>query len=73
MSLGIRRRARKAKASYRYLFMHPSGDDLRTLAALVDAGQLQPVVDSSYPFARIAEAFAALEQGHAKGKIVVTL
>ena len=73
MSLGIRGRARKAKASYRYLFMHPSGDGLRYLAALVDAGQLQPVVDSSYPFARIAEAFAALEQGHAKGKIVVTL
>jgi NADPH:quinone reductase-like Zn-dependent oxidoreductase len=72
MSLGIRRRARKAGASYRYLFMHPSGDDLRVLAALVDGGQLRPVVDSTYPFARIAEAFAALEQGHAKGKIVVT-
>ena len=73
MSLGIRRRARKAKSSYRYLFMRPSGDGLRYLATLVDAGQLQPVVDSSYPFERIAEAFAALEQGHAKGKIVVTL
>lgn len=72
MSLGIRRRARKVQASYRYLFMHPSGDDLRVLAALVDAGQLQPVMDSTYPFARIAEAFAALERGHAKGKIVVT-
>jgi alcohol dehydrogenase len=73
MSLGLRRRARKAKASYRYLFMHPSGDDLRTLAALVDGGQVQPVIDSIYPFAEIAQAFAALEQGHAKGKIVVTL
>ncbi|MFF2242552.1 NADP-dependent oxidoreductase [Arthrobacter sp. NPDC058130] len=73
MSLGIRRRARKAKASYRYLFMHPSGDDLRTLAALVDGGHVQPVVDRTYPLAEIAEAFAALEQGHAKGKIVVTL
>ena len=73
MSMGIRRRARKAKASYRYLFMHPSGDDLRTLAALVDGGHVQPVMDSTYPFAEIAEAFAALEQGHAKGKIVVTL
>lgn len=73
MSMGIRRRARKADASYRYLFMHPSGDDLRLLAALVDAGHVRPVVDSTYPFAEIAEAFAALEQGHAKGKIVVTL
>jgi NADPH:quinone reductase-like Zn-dependent oxidoreductase len=73
MSLGIRRRARKAKASYRYLFMHPSGDDLRILAALVDGGHVQPVIDSTYRFAEIAEAFVALEQGHAKGKIVVTL
>jgi alcohol dehydrogenase len=73
MSLGIRRRARKAGAGYRYLFMHPSGDDLRVLAALVDAGQLRPVVDSTYPFSSLPEAFAALEQGHAKGKIVVTL
>ena len=73
MSMGLRRRARKAKASYRYLFMHPSGDDLRTLAALVDGGHVQPVLDRTYPFAEIAEAFAALEAGHAKGKIVVTL
>ena len=72
MSVGIRRRARKAKSSYRYLFMHPSGDDLRTLAELVDGGHVQPIIDSAYPFAEIAEAFAALERGHAKGKIVVT-
>ena len=31
--------------------MHPSGDDLRTLAALVDAGHVQPVMDRTYPFA----------------------
>jgi alcohol dehydrogenase len=53
--------------------MHPSGDDLRFLAALVDEGALQPVVDSEYPFGGIADAFAALENGRAKGKIVVIL
>ena len=73
MSLGLRHRARKARAAYRYLFMHPSGDDLRILAGLVEDGQLEPIVDSVFPFERIAEAFAALEQGRAKGKIVVTL
>jgi alcohol dehydrogenase len=30
-------------------------------------------MDRTYPFAEIGGAFAALEQGHAKGKIVVTL
>ena len=73
ISLPVRLRARRAGARYRYLFMHPSADDLRFLATLVDEGALQPVVDSEYPFGSIAEAFAALEQGHAKGKIVVTL
>jgi len=73
ISLPTRLRARRAGAGYRYLFMHPSADDLRFLATLVDEGALQPVVDSEYPFGSIADAFAALERGRAKGKIVVTL
>jgi alcohol dehydrogenase len=40
---------------------------------LVSEGKLQPVVDSSYPLEKIADAFGALEQGRAKGKIVVTM
>jgi NADPH:quinone reductase-like Zn-dependent oxidoreductase len=72
-SLGIRSRAREAKVKYRYLFMHPSGEDLKFLARLVTEGQLKAVVDSSYPLEKIADAFAALEQGRAKGKIVVTM
>ncbi|MET1020593.1 MAG: zinc-binding dehydrogenase [Arthrobacter sp.] len=48
------------------LFIRPCVDGLRYLATLVDAGQLQPVLDGSYPFDWIAEAFAALEQGHTR-------
>lgn len=70
-SLGTRRRARKAGVGYRYLFMHPSGADLEVLAGLVDAGRLRPVVDRVFPFEEIADAFGYLEQGHAKGKVVV--
>ncbi|WP_343124674.1 zinc-binding dehydrogenase [Rhodanobacter sp. C05] len=58
---------------YRYLFMHPSSEDLSELARLVDAGALKAIVDSAYPFERIAEAMSRLEAGHAKGKIVVTM
>jgi alcohol dehydrogenase len=53
--------------------MHPSGEDLSMLSGLVDSGQLQPVIDRVFPFGRIAEAFAYLEQGHAKGKVIVQL
>ena len=73
VSLGIRLRAWRAGVSYRYLFMHASGDDLRFLAGLVDQGKVRPVVDSTYPLSRISDAFAALETGHAKGKIIVTM
>ncbi|WP_458112458.1 NADP-dependent oxidoreductase [Arthrobacter sp. R1-13] len=73
VSLGVRLRAWRAGVSYRYLFMHASGDDLRFLAGLVDEGKVRPVVDSTYPLSRISDAFAALEMGRAKGKIIVTM
>lgn len=72
-SYSLRRRARQHGVRYRYLFMHPSGKDLSELAHLVDAGALRVIVDSVYPFERIAEAMARLEAGHAKGKILVTM
>jgi alcohol dehydrogenase len=57
----------------RHLFMHPSGADLEVLSGLVDDGRLRPVIDRVFPFEQIADAFAYLEQGHAKGKVVVQL
>jgi NADPH:quinone reductase-like Zn-dependent oxidoreductase len=73
LSYGVRLRARRAKASYRFLFMHPSGGDLSQLAELIEQGRLKVVVDRTYPFARVAEALAYLEQGRAKGKVAVTM
>jgi NADPH:quinone reductase-like Zn-dependent oxidoreductase len=73
VSLALRLRAWRAGASYRYLFMHPSGKDLEFLATLIEARKLEVVVDRVVPFAQIAEAFAYLEKGRAKGKVVVTM
>ncbi|KPL80610.1 NADP-dependent oxidoreductase [Herpetosiphon geysericola] len=72
-SYRIRARARRAGVSYRYLFMHPSGADLATLAHLVETQRLEPIIDRVVPFTAIQEAFAYLEAGHAKGKVVVRL
>jgi alcohol dehydrogenase len=72
-SFSIRRRARRHGAHYRFFIMHPSGEDLSELAGLVEAGAVRVVLDSIYPFERIAEAMAKLETGRAKGKIVVTM
>jgi NADPH:quinone reductase-like Zn-dependent oxidoreductase len=56
---------------YSYLFMHPSGEQLRQLGDLVEAGRLRPHVDGVFPFVRTREAIAHAESGQARGKVVV--
>jgi NADPH:quinone reductase-like Zn-dependent oxidoreductase len=73
ISYGIRYRARRAGIGYRYLLMHPSGADLVQLAGLIEQGKLKVIVDKTYPFANISDALAYLENGRAKGKVVVTM
>ena len=58
---------------YRYVFVHPGGSDLSELAGLVDRGKLKPAVDRIFPFGEIDQAFAYLEAGHAKGKVIVKM
>jgi len=72
-SFRLRRKARKHGAKYRFLFMHPSGAELNELATLVDNGVLRPIIDRVFPFAQIDQAFAYLETGRAKGKVVVRM
>ncbi|MCB1605945.1 MAG: NAD(P)-dependent alcohol dehydrogenase [Xanthomonadales bacterium] len=48
-------------------------EDLQTLADWMESGALSPVVDRVYPLQRAAEAIAYLEQGHARGKVVVSV
>lgn len=68
-----RRVATAAGVRFAYLFMRPDGTQLEELARWVDAGTLRPILHRTYPFAQVTEAFAELERGHARGKIVVTL
>jgi alcohol dehydrogenase len=72
-SAGIRFRAFRAGVRYRYLFMHPSAQDLETLAALIDAKKVEAIVDRTFPLSEVRGAFEYLERGRAKGKIVVTM
>jgi alcohol dehydrogenase len=55
------------------MLMHSSGDDLDLLAHLVDDGHLRPVIDRVLPFRQISDALAHVEQGRAKGKVIVRL
>ena len=73
LSLGIRRKARKQNVSYGFVFMRANGAQLQHITALIEAGIIKPVVDRCFDFESTAEALQYVEQGRAKGKVVVTL
>jgi NADPH:quinone reductase-like Zn-dependent oxidoreductase len=50
-----------------------SGDDLAALAELLEAGTVTPCVERTYPLAEAADALRHLGEGHARGKLVVTV
>jgi NADPH:quinone reductase-like Zn-dependent oxidoreductase len=50
-----------------------SGDDLKVLKELIEAGKLNPVIDRVYSLSEVPEAIRYLEQGHARGKIVISV
>jgi NADPH:quinone reductase-like Zn-dependent oxidoreductase len=48
-------------------------DDLDYLAGLLEAGELVPVIEETYPLPRLPEALAYLGEGHARGKLVISI
>ena len=57
-----------------YVFVRPSGYDLgEHITPLVHEGALRPHVSGTYPLESVAEAMARLEQGHVRGKLVLTI
>ena len=50
-----------------------NNDDLVFLKELLEAGRMSPVIDRSYPLSEVAEAIRYLEEGHARGKVVITV
>jgi NADPH:quinone reductase-like Zn-dependent oxidoreductase len=48
-------------------------DDLMALKELSEAGKLTPVIDRRYRLTDVPEAIRYLEEGHARGKVVITL
>jgi NADPH:quinone reductase-like Zn-dependent oxidoreductase len=47
--------------------------DLTILGDLMQSGKVKPVIDRTYPLSQIAEAIRYLEQGHARGKVIITV
>ena len=47
--------------------------DLTMLGDLMETGKITPVIDRTYKLNETADALRYLEQGHARGKVVITL
>ncbi|KAK0752934.1 hypothetical protein B0T18DRAFT_395658 [Schizothecium vesticola] len=62
-----------AKTAGKSLFfiVEPLGSNLAEIGKLIDAGKVGPTVDSVWEFAEFEQAFARLDSGHAKGKIII--
>jgi NADPH:quinone reductase-like Zn-dependent oxidoreductase len=48
-------------------------DDLAVLGELMDSGTVTPIVDRRYALSEVADALAYLGEGHARGKVVLTV
>ena len=73
LSRKIIRSAKKCGVAYSFLFVHPDGGQLAEIGELLKAGRIRPVIDKVFSFEQAKEALAYLEQGRAKGKVVVQM
>jgi NADPH:quinone reductase-like Zn-dependent oxidoreductase len=48
-------------------------EDMLVLKELIEFGKVTPVIDRTYPLSQVPEAIRYLEEGHARGKVVITV
>lgn len=72
MFLGVLRTMGSGKRA-RNLILHINQADLYLMKELIEAGKVQPVIDRQYPMRELGDAIAYYSQGHARGKVVITV
>ena len=55
------------------LFADVTREDLSYLGGLIESGRMKTVIDRSYPLAEVPEAIRYLEEGRARGKVIITV
>lgn len=73
LSFGANLRAKFHGATYHFLLMHPDGEVLQKISTLVTQNKIKPIIDKIFSFDKVPTAFAYLEQGHARGKVVISM
>ncbi|MBB6669394.1 NADP-dependent oxidoreductase [Cohnella nanjingensis] len=64
---------KKSRSSYHFLFMKPSGAQLKVIKEFIEEGRIKPVIDKVFQFKDAGLALQYLESGSAKGKVVVKI
>jgi len=55
------------------VLVKPNQADLLVLKELCETGKVKPVIDRQFPLSEVASAVRYVEDGHARGKVVVTV
>ena len=63
--------SRFVRQRLRMFIAKPRYEDLQCLLELIEAGKITPVIDRTYPLSEVPEAIRYLEQGQARGKVVI--
>ncbi|MBV7506768.1 NADP-dependent oxidoreductase [Bacillus sp. sid0103] len=64
---------KKHNVQYTFLFMKPSGEQLRIIANFIETGKIKPIIDRVFPFEDAQKAMEYAESGRAKGKIILKI
>ena len=64
---------KKHNVQYIFLFMKPSGEQLRIIANFIETGKIKPIIDRVFPFENAQKAMEYAESGRAKGKIILKI
>ncbi|MDP9227362.1 MAG: zinc-binding dehydrogenase, partial [Actinomycetota bacterium] len=48
-------------------------EDVETLEDLIATGKVKPAIDRRYPLSEIVDALKWVDDGHARGKVVITV
>ncbi|OBX26745.1 NADPH:quinone reductase-like Zn-dependent oxidoreductase [Gelidibacter algens] len=63
----------KKSAIYKLTWMQPDAEQLKTITAMVEHGDIKPIVDLIYPFEDAIDAYEYLATRRAQGKVIISL
>nr|WP_145163749.1 NADP-dependent oxidoreductase [Paenibacillus terrae] len=69
----IKAHEKKSQTTYHFLFMKPSGEQLKVIKGYIEGGLIKPIIDKVYLLKDAEQAFHYLESGRAKGKVVIRI